>query len=168
MMFIKSMTYYVLIRIKGVYHYTEMLIVHHSYYHGYRKKEQPHSSIPRDSRISRLCRGVQLYPHGRSRLTTIPLHESKGCHAFQLSLIWPECPTKGLTKVRLGSRSMSPTFPIDATPLLVSRINRSQLVTWLVDPIHDMWSVRVVTRTYVSQYTVLTTPRAMSSEIPHS
>jgi hypothetical protein len=45
---------------------------------------------------------------------------------------------------------------------------RLQLVTWLVDPIRDMWSIRVVTRTYVSQYTVLISPRATSSEVPHS
>jgi hypothetical protein len=53
-------------------------------------------------------------------------------------------------------------------PLPVSGINRSQLVTWLVDPIRNMWSVQVVTRTYISQYTVLTAPWSMSSEIPHS
>jgi hypothetical protein len=46
---------------------------------------------------------------------------------------------------------MSRTFPTDATPMPVSRINRSQLVTWIVDPIRDMGSVRVVNQTHVSQ-----------------
>ena len=77
---------------------TKVLIVHHSYYHGYRKKEQPNNSVPKDSRLSSLCRGVQLYPHGRMRLTTIPLRESKGClTSSNLSLIRSECPTKGST-----------------------------------------------------------------------
>jgi hypothetical protein len=31
-----------------------------------------------------------------------------------------------------------------------------------------MWSVRVVTRTHISQYTVVNAPRAMLFEIPHS
>jgi hypothetical protein len=52
---------------------------------------------------------------------------------------------------------MSQTFSTDATGP-VSWINRSQLVTWIVDPIHDMWSVQVVTQTYISQYMVLTAP----------
>ena len=97
-MFIKSMTCYAQHSSKGIRHYNKVLIVHWSCYHGYRKKEQPNSSVPRDSRLSRLCRGVQLYPHGRTGLTTIPLRESKGClTSSNLSLIRPECPTKGST-----------------------------------------------------------------------
>ena len=42
---------------------TDVLMVHCSCYHGYRKKEQPNSSVPKDFRLSRLYRGVQLYPH---------------------------------------------------------------------------------------------------------
>jgi hypothetical protein len=45
---------------------------------------------------------------------------------------------------------------------------RLQLVTWLVNPIRDMWSVRVVTQIYVCQYTILTAPWVTSSEVPHS
>ena len=83
------------IRIKVFIIITKVLIVHLPFYHGYRKKEQPNSSVPRDSRLSRLCRGVQLYPHGRMGLTTIPLHESKGCLTPpNLSLIRPECHMK--------------------------------------------------------------------------
>ena len=51
------------IRIKAFIIIAKVLIVHHSYYHGYRKKEQPYSSVLRDSRLSRLSRGVQLYPY---------------------------------------------------------------------------------------------------------
>jgi hypothetical protein len=42
---------------------TEVLMIHHSYYHGYRKKEQSNSSIPKDFRLPKLYRGVQLHPH---------------------------------------------------------------------------------------------------------
>ena len=52
------------IRIKAFIIITKVLIVHHSFYHGYRKKEQQNSSVMRDSRLSRLYRGVQLYSHG--------------------------------------------------------------------------------------------------------
>ena len=155
MRFIKSMTCYAQHQSCSIYHYDKVFIIHHSCYHGYRKKEQPNSSVPKDSRLSRLCRGVQLYPHGRTRLTSIPHAQGKGCLTpSNLSLIQPECHMKG----RAGARSMSRTFPTDATPWPVSSINRSQLVTRLVDPIHDMWSVWVVTQTYVSQYTILTAP----------
>jgi hypothetical protein len=61
-------------------------------------------------------------------------------------LIQPEYPMKGST----GARSMSRTFPTDATPFPFAWINQLQLVTCLVDPIHDMWSIRVVTQTHVS------------------
>ena len=99
MMFIKIMTCYAQHRSKGIHHYNKALRVHCSCYHGYRKKEQLNSSILRDSRLSRLCRGVQLYPHGRTGLTTIPLHESKGClMPSNLSLIRPECQMKGSTR----------------------------------------------------------------------
>ena len=53
------------VRIKAFIVITKVLIVHHSFYHGYRKKEQPNSSILKDSKLSRLYRGVQLYPHGK-------------------------------------------------------------------------------------------------------
>ena len=115
-MFIRIMTCYAQHRSKGIHHYNKVLIVHCSCYHGYRKKEQPIISIPRDSRLLRLYRGVQLYPHGRTGLTTIPLRESKGCLTpSNLSLIQPECHMKG----RVGARSMSRTFPTDATPLAI-------------------------------------------------
>ena len=51
------------IRIKAFVIITKVLIVHNPFYHGYRKKEQPNSSVLKDSRLSRLYRGVQLYPH---------------------------------------------------------------------------------------------------------
>jgi hypothetical protein len=70
-MFIKIMTCYAQHRSKGIYYYNKVLIVHYSCYHGYRKKEQPNSSISRDSRLSRLRRGVQLYPHGETGRTSI-------------------------------------------------------------------------------------------------
>jgi hypothetical protein len=54
-------------------------------------------------------------------------------------------------KGSIDARSMSRTFTTNATPMPVSRINWSQLATWLVDPIHDMWYVWVVTWTHVSQ-----------------
>ena len=115
MTFIKSMTCYAQHSSKGIRHYNKVLIVHWSCYHGYRKKEQPNSSVPRDSRLSRLCRGVQLYPHGRTGLTTIPHAWGKGClRSPNLSLIWPECPLK---KVRAVAQSMSRTFLTDAKPL---------------------------------------------------
>ena len=63
MIFVKSMTATLNIRITVFIIIAKILIVHHSFYHGYRKKEQPNSSILKDSRLSRLCRGVQLYPH---------------------------------------------------------------------------------------------------------
>ena len=59
------------VRIKAFIVITKVLIVHHSFYHGYRKKKQPNSSVPKDFRLSRLCRGVQLYPHGNMGLTSI-------------------------------------------------------------------------------------------------
>jgi hypothetical protein len=140
-------------RIKAFTIITKVLIVHHSYYHWYRKKEQPNSSVPRDSKLSRLYRGVQLYPHGRTRLTTIPLRESKGClTSSNLSLTWSKCPTKRSDWVPNQCPGYSRLMP---SPLPISQINRSQLVTWLVNPICYMWSVRVVTRTYVSQYYVV-------------
>jgi hypothetical protein len=96
MMFINIMTCYAQHRSKGIHHYDIVLIVHSSCYHGYRKKEQSNSSVSRDSRLLRLCRGVQLYSHGRTGLTTIPLRESKGClMPFNISLIRPECHMKG-------------------------------------------------------------------------
>ena len=99
MMFIKSMHAMLNIEVKVVIIITKVLIVHYSCYHRYRKKEQPYSSVPRDSRLSRLYRGVQLYPHGRTGLTTIPLRESKGClTSSNLSLIRPECHMKGSTE----------------------------------------------------------------------
>ena len=64
MMFIKIMTCYAQHRSKDIYQYSKVLINHLPCYHGYRKKEQPNSSVSRDSRLSRLYRGVQLYPHG--------------------------------------------------------------------------------------------------------
>ena len=60
------------IEVKVVIIITKVVIVHYSCYHGYRKKEQPNDSVLRDFRLSRLYRGVQLYPHGRTRLTNIP------------------------------------------------------------------------------------------------
>jgi hypothetical protein len=51
------------IRVKTVIIITKLLIVHHPFYHGYRKKEQPNSSISRESRLPRLYKGVQLYAH---------------------------------------------------------------------------------------------------------
>ena len=65
MIFVKSMTATLNIRITVFIIIAKVLIVHHSFYHGYRKKEQPNSSVVKDSRLSRLCRGVQLYPHGK-------------------------------------------------------------------------------------------------------
>ena len=88
MRFIKSMTCYSQHRGKGIHYYNKMLIVDHSCYHGYRKKEQPNNSVPKDYRLLRLYRGVQLYPHGRTRLTTIPCAQGKGClTSSNLSLI---------------------------------------------------------------------------------
>jgi hypothetical protein len=71
MMFIEDTNAMLDIRIKAFIVITKVLIVHHSYYHGYRKKEQPNSSVPKDSRLSRLYKGVQLYPHGETGLTSI-------------------------------------------------------------------------------------------------
>jgi hypothetical protein len=71
MIFIRNMTCYAQHRSKGIHLYNKVLIVHYSCYHGYRKKEQLNSSVSRDSRLSRLYRGVQLYPHGRTRQTSI-------------------------------------------------------------------------------------------------
>jgi hypothetical protein len=48
------------IRIRVYIIITKVLIVHHLVYHGYIKKEQPNSSIPKNFRLSRLYRGVQL------------------------------------------------------------------------------------------------------------
>jgi hypothetical protein len=96
MMFIKITTCYAQHRSKGIHQYIKVLIVHYSCYHGYRKKEQPNSSVPRDSRLSRLCRGVQLYPHGRTGLTTIPHARRKGClTSSNLFLVRFECLLKG-------------------------------------------------------------------------
>jgi hypothetical protein len=154
------------IRSKGIHHYNKVLIVHCSCYHGYRKKEQPSSSIPKNSRLSRLCRGVQLYPHGEMGWTSI----SRAPKIRVASHLQP-FPNPARVSHERFERVPGPcprhSWPMPP-PLPVSRINRSQLVTWLVEPIHDMWSVRVVTRTYVSQYTVLTAPQATSSKIPHS
>ena len=72
MMFIKSMHAMLNIEVKVVIIITKVLIVHHSFYHAYRKKEQLNSFVSKDFRLSRLYRGVQLYPHGRMGLTTIP------------------------------------------------------------------------------------------------
>ena len=86
------------IRSKAFIIITKVLIVHHSYYHGYRKKEQPNSSVPKDSRLSRLCRGAQLYPHGETGLTSISrAPKIRFPHVSNLSLIQPECQTKGST-----------------------------------------------------------------------
>jgi len=57
------MTCYAQHKSKGVYHIAKVSIIHHSYYHGYRKKEQLNSFVLKDSMLSRLCKGVQLYPH---------------------------------------------------------------------------------------------------------
>jgi hypothetical protein len=124
------------------------------------------SSVLRDSRLSRFYRGVQLYPHGETGRTSIshapeiriasclqPFPNPARVSHERFERVPDQCPGH--------SRLTPPTLP-------VSRINRSQLVTWLVDPIRDMWSVQVVTRTYVSQYTVLTASRATSTEILHS
>jgi hypothetical protein len=159
MIFIKITTCYAQHRSKGIHQYIKVLIVNCSCYHGYRKKEQPNSSVLRDSRLSWLCRGIQLYPNGRTGLTTIPRARGKGCLTSpNISLVRPECLLKG-----------SSGFPVNVLDIPDQpRINRSQLVTWLVDPIGDIWSVRVVTRTYVSQYMVLTAPWATSPEIPYS
>jgi hypothetical protein len=98
---------------------------------------------PEGLQAFKLCKGVQLYPHRRMGLTSIPCAQDKGClTSSNLFLIRHECPTKGST----GARSMSQIFLTDATPLPVSWINRSQLVTWLIDPIRDMLCVWVVTR----------------------
>jgi hypothetical protein len=70
-MFIKIMTCYAQHRSKGIQHYNKVLIVHSSCYHGYRKKEQLNSSIPMDSMLSRLYRGVQLYPYRETRRTSL-------------------------------------------------------------------------------------------------
>ena len=96
-MFIKIMTCYALHRSKGIHHYYKVLIVYCSCYHGYRKKEQSNSSVSKGFRLWRLYRGVQLYPHGRTRLTSIPHAWDKGCLTSpNLSLIWPKCLMKGL------------------------------------------------------------------------
>jgi hypothetical protein len=85
------------IRVIAFISITKVLIVHHSYYHGYRKKEQPNSSVLRDSRLSRLCKGVQLYPHRNQDKPPYPC-SGKGCLTLSnLSLIQPECHMKGLT-----------------------------------------------------------------------
>jgi hypothetical protein len=38
---------------------------------GIESKNNIKGSIPRDFRLSKLCRGVQLYPNGNTGLTTI-------------------------------------------------------------------------------------------------
>ena len=165
-MYIKSMTCYALHRSKGIHHYNKVLIVHCSCYHGYRKKEQPNSSVPRDSRLSRLCRGVQLYPHGETGWTSIsraPKIRVASCLKPFPNPAW----VSDERFERLPSQCPRHSRPMP-TPLPVSWINRSHLVNWLIDPIHDMWSVWVVARIYVSQYMVLIAPRATLSEIPHS
>ena len=96
MVFIRIMTCYAQHRNKGIHHYNKVSIIHCSCYHGYRKKEQPNSSVLRDSRLSRFCRGLQLYPHRRTGLTTIPRARGKGClMSPNISLIRPECHMKG-------------------------------------------------------------------------
>ena len=165
-MFIKSMTCYAQHRNKGIHHYNKVLIVHCSCYLGYRKKEQPNSSISKDFMLSRLYRGVQLYPHGEMGRTSIS-------HAPEIRVASYLQPFPNLAQVsderfkRLPGQCPEHFRPTP-TPLPIWRINMSQLVTWLVDPISNMWSVWVVTWTYISQYMVLIAPRAMSSEIPHS
>ena len=174
-MFIKITTCYAQHRSKGIHHYNKVLIVHYSCYHGYRKKEQSNSFVLKDSRLSRLYIAVQLYPYGEMGQTSIsrapeirvasrlqPFPNPARISDKRFERLPSQCPHFWLPGQCPGHSWPTPT------PLPDSQINRLWLVTWLVDPIHDMWSVRVVTRTYVSQYTVLTTPRAMSSEIPHS
>ena len=70
-----------------------------SCYPRYRKKEQPNSFVPKHSRLSRLSRGLQLYPHRRTGLTTIPRARGKGClMSPNISLIRPECHMKGSSR----------------------------------------------------------------------
>ena len=59
------------VRIKAFIIITKVLIVHNPFYHGYRKNEQLNTSVLKDTRLSRLYKSVQLYPHGEMGLTTI-------------------------------------------------------------------------------------------------
>ena len=149
MMFIKNVSCHAQHRSKVIHHYNKVLIVHYSCYHGYRKKEQPNSSIPRDSNPSRLCRGVQLYPHGEMGWTSIS-------HVLEIKVASCLQPFPNLARVSderfdwLLDQCLRHSWPTP-TPSPVSRINRSWFVTWLVAPICDMWSIRMVTQTYASQ-----------------
>ena len=125
------------VRIKAFIIITKVLIVHNPFYHGYRKKKQPNSSIPKDSRLSRLCRGVQLYPHGEMGWTSIS-------HAPDIRVASRLQPFPNPAQVfyerfeRLPGQCPEHSRPMP-TPLPVSWINRSQLVTWLVDPIRGLY-----------------------------
>jgi hypothetical protein len=143
----------------------KIISIHHSIfiYHGYRKRDNLKDSVPRDSRR---LNSAEVYNC---------IHTDNGTNLH----------TPGLV-VRVTSRS--PTFPnlarmsddrFERLPGHVQRHSRPMpnplasitdkpvmISSWLIAPIHDMWSVRVAIRSHVSQYTVLNAPRATSSEIP--
>jgi hypothetical protein len=145
---------------------TKVLMIHHSYYHGYRKERT--TEVP-SQRTPSFQNYVEVYNYTH----TEKIGWTSISHAPEIRIASCLQPFPNPAQV---FNERSDWVPDQCSihsrptphPLLVLGINRSQLVTWLVDPIRDMWSVQVVTRTYISQYTVLTTPRAMSSEIPHS
>ena len=155
---------------------TQRSIIHQQRYHGYRKQEQPNDSVPRDFRLSKLYRGVQLYAHGRKGLTTIPLRKSKGClMSSNLSLIRLECHMKGSTECpgQVSTIFLAPRvrllLHLPGVISLASFMDRPVTISYLAyQPICGMWSICVVTQTHISQYTVLNAPRATSFETPHS
>jgi hypothetical protein len=93
---------------------------------GIESRNNQRVSVLRDFRLSTLCRGVQLYPHGRTGLTTIPCAQDKGClMPSNLSLIRPECHMKGLT----GAQLMLP--PSNRHHLLANYMDRPVAISYL-------------------------------------
>ena len=119
--------------------------------------------VPRDFRLSTLCKGVQLYPHGRIGLTTIPCAQDKGClTSSNLSLIWPECHMKGLT----GSWLMLP--PSNRHHLVASFMDKPVAISYSACQPHPQHVICIGGGLMYPNIQSLTAPCAMPLEIPHS
>ena len=115
MMFIKNMTCYAQHRSKGIHHYHKVLIVHCSCYHGYRKKEQPNSSISNGARDSEAPFSRYILLFHLSFTLYGPHFSFTWNHVFGLSLLMSACAGSVPSDVILYGRPVPPAM---VSPLL--------------------------------------------------
>ena len=107
MMFIKNMPCHARHISKGIHHYNKVLIVHCSCYHGYRKKEQPNSSVSNGARDSEAPFSRYILLFHLSFTLYGPHFSFTWNHVFGLSLLMSACVGLVPSEVILYGRSIA-------------------------------------------------------------